>query len=171
MIGPSNSYFFLLTQIEKYPTLFIYIDGHRKKEKFQGQRNFDELARYINKQLKLKKDGLPGCDKEFDKLANDFSKKSEEERKEAIRQIEFVIEDKDNNEEKVKTGQKYLRIMHKIQSQGLKFVSEEIVRLENLLDTNKKMSQSKSNDLQKNLNILKSFQSGRSKYDLKKDEF
>ena len=61
--------------------------------------------------------------------------------------------------------------MHKIQSQGLKFVSEEIVRLENLLDTNKKMSQSKSNDLQKNLNILKSFQSGRSKYDLKKDEF
>ena len=120
--------------------------------------------------MKLKKSGLPGCDKEFDKLAKDFSKKSEEERKEAIKQIESAIEDNGNNEEKVKSAQKYLRIMQKIQSQGVKFISEEIIRLENLLDTKKKMSHSKSNDLQKNLNILKSFQSS-SRYDLNKDEF
>ena len=190
--------FLLLIQITKYPTLFIYVDGHRKKEKYDGQRKFDELARYINKQLKLRRDGLPGCDKEFDKLANDFSKQSEEEQNEAIREIERVIEDKSRDldkgklgsgdqeeneeikkkrkeykEERVKTAGKYLRIMHKIQSQGSKFVSEEIIRLENLLHDapSKKITQSKSDDLQKNLNILKSFQIGRSKYNLKKDEF
>ena len=121
--------------------------------------------------MKLKKSGLPGCDKEFDKLAKDFTKKSEQERKEAIKQIEITLislEDIGNHEEKLKTAQKYLRIMQKIQSQGVKFISEEIIRLENLLDT--KMSQSKSKDLQQNLNILKSFQSS-SRYDLNKDEF
>ena len=148
--------------------------------------------------MKLRRDGLPGCDKEFDKLANDFSKQSEEEQNEAIREIEHVIEDKGRDldkgklgsgdqeeneeikkkrkeykEERVKTAGKYLRIMHKIQSQGSKFVSEEIIRLENLLHDapSKKINQSKSDDLQKNLNILKSFQIGRKKYNLKKDEF
>ena len=120
--------------------------------------------------MKLRKSGLPGCDKEFDKLAKDFTKQSEEDRKEAIKQIESAIKDNNNSEEKVKTARKYSRIMQKIQLQGVKFISEEIIRLENLLDTKKKMSHSKSNDLQKNLNILKSFQSS-SRYDLNKDEF
>ena len=113
--------------------------------------------------------GLPGCDKEFDDLANDFFKKSEEGHKKAIKHIKSLINDKDNEEERINTARKYLKIMHNIQSQGSKFVSEEIVRLENLLDTKKKMSLSKSNDLQKNLNILKSFHiSGEN--DLTKDE-
>ena len=60
--------------------------------------------------------------------------------------------------------------MHNIQSQGSKFVSEEILRLENLLDTKKKMSLSKSNDLQKNLNILKSFHISGGENDKTKDE-
>ena len=47
--------------------------------------------------------GLPGCDKEFDTIANDFSKKSEEDRKKAIKKIKSLIEDKDIEEERVKT--------------------------------------------------------------------
>ena len=60
--------------------------------------------------------GLPGCDKEFDNLANDFSKKSEEDRKKAIKKIKTLIEDKDIEEERVKIAQKYLKIMQNIQS-------------------------------------------------------
>ena len=114
--------------------------------------------------------GLPGCDKEFDDLANNFFKKSEEDRKKAIKHIKSLINDKDNEEERINTARKYLKIMHNIQSQGSKFVSEEILRLENLLDTKKKMSLSKSNDLQKNLNILKSFHISGGENDKTKDE-
>ena len=81
-----------------------------------------------------------------------------------------MIDDKDNEEERVKIARKYLKIMHNIHSQGSKFVSEEIMRLENLLDTKKKMSLSKSNDLKKNLNILKSFHISAGENDITKDE-
>ena len=114
--------------------------------------------------------GLPGCDKEFDNLANDFSKKSEEDRKKAIKKIKTLIEDKDIEEERVKIAQKYLKIMQNIQSQGLNFVSEEIMRLENLLDARKKIALSNRNNLQQNLNILKSFHISGGENDKTKDE-
>ena len=114
--------------------------------------------------------GLPGCEKEFDNIANNFSTKSEKDRKKAIKQIKSVIEDKDIEEERVKIARKYLKIMNSIQSQGTNFVSEEILRLENLLDTRKKIALSKRNDLQQNLNILKSFHISGGENDKTKDE-
>ena len=81
-----------------------------------------------------------------------------------------MIEDKDIEEERVKIARKYLKIMNSIQSQGSNFVSEEIVRLENLLDTRKKIALSKRNDLQQNLNILKSFHISGGENDKTKDE-
>ena len=114
--------------------------------------------------------GLPGCDKEFDDIANDFSKKSEEDRKKAIKKIKSLIEDKDIEEERVKIARKYLKIMNNIQSQGSNFVSEEIMRLENLLDTRKKIALSNRNNLQQNLNILKSFHISGGENDKTKDE-
>ena len=82
-----------------------------------------------------------------------------------------MIEDKDIEEERVNTASKYLKIMHNIQSQGSNFVSEEIMRLENLLDARKKIALSNRNNLQQNLNILKSFHiSGGGENDKTKDE-
>ena len=102
--------------------------------------------------------GLPGCLKEYDELAEKFSKNTgigSKDRDKIIKQTETLIETQNEGESNI--GKKYLKIMKSVQTDGSEFLNKEITRLENLLDSKKKMSLAKRNDLQNNLNIFKSF--------------
>ena len=102
--------------------------------------------------------GLPGCLKEYDELAEKFSKNTgigSKDRDKIIKQTETLIETQNEGESNI--GKKYLKIMKSVQTDGSEFLNKEISRLENLLDSKKKMSLAKRNDLQNNLNIFKSF--------------
>lgn len=68
------------------------------------------------------------------------------------------------NEDKVKKAEIYIKIMHKVVSEGEKFIDKETERVTKLLDG--KVSESKKKQLEQRINILKSFARQKSKDEL-----
>ena len=102
----------------------------------------------------------------MDALAQLFARNSgKEHRLELIQQTENLVKSfKAVDADKANVGQKYLKIMKICHMQQLcqDFVSSETSRLKKLLSSPSTMSLAKSQDVQINLNILKSFEySGR----------
>jgi len=68
------------------------------------------------------------------------------------------------NEGKAKKAETYIKIMHKVVSEGEKFIDKETERVTKLLDG--KVSESKKKQLEQRINILKSFARQKSKDEL-----
>jgi endoplasmic reticulum protein 29 len=68
------------------------------------------------------------------------------------------------NADKAKKAEIYIKIMHKVVSEGEKFIDKETERVTKLLDG--KVSESKKKQLEQRINILKSFARQKSKDEL-----
>lgn len=139
-----------------------------RKRRLKGKKFDYETTRYggemslehFKKFLKRKSGiwlGLPGCIEEFDALADEFMENSDQlpNLNDILEKVEKMVTNLPD--EKVISGEKYLKFMKLIISKGKGFISSEEERLTKLLaDSN--LRQEKSQDLTKTLNILRSFQ-------------
>lgn len=98
---------------------------------------------------------LPGCNKDLDELAGMFMRNSGKDREKIIQQTKDMVEDLKANDPQ---AHKYLNIMNQINDKGKDFAEQEKKRLKKLLESSS-LSVSKSQDLEKTLNILQSFHS------------
>ena len=110
--------------------------------------------------------GLDGCVKEFDELAAIFTRNSGKDQLKVIQQTEDQIKKFDG--EKASIGKRYLKVMKIVMQRGLEFVTSEEQRITKLLQ--EKITDEKRAELQRNLNILKSFHSSAEKPSRKNDE-
>ena len=138
-----------------------------KETRYGGPLTLEQLRKFLELKTGIWV-RLPGCLDEFDELAQLFARNSGKDRRKIMQQTEELIQSYLYSDvtDKANTGQKYLKIM-KILLQRSDFVTTESLRIEGLLQSNQ-LSTTKSQDLQMNLNILKSFQHRRLQQ--KKDE-
>ena len=136
-----------------------------RETRYGAQVNLEQLRTFLQMKTGIRYT-LPGCVAELDALAQLFARNSgKEHRLELIQQTENLVKSfKAVDADKANVGQKYLKIMKICHMQQLcqDFVSSETSRLKKLLSSPSTMSLAKSQDVQINLNILKSFEySGR----------
>ena len=145
-----------------------------KRKTLSGKNDEYEMTRYggevnsvsLRRFLKLKTGlwlGLPGCIKELDELAATFSRNTGKDQQKIIQQVEKIVKNYKSTPE-ISVGKRYLKIMKIVQTKGAEFIAAEINRITKLLTT--KLTEEKSEDLKKNLNILKSFHGKRIKDEL-----
>ena len=147
---------------------FILLSKHEIQHletRYGADMDLDQLRKFLQMKTGIKL-SLPGCVPEMDVLAQLFARNSgKEHRLELIQQTENLVKSfKAVDADKANVGQKYLKIMKICHMQQLcqDFVSSETSRLKKLLSSPSTMSLAKSQDVQINLNILKSFEySGR----------
>ncbi len=106
---------------------------------------------------------LPGCVEEFDVLADKLMTTSD-----AGAKGKLIVEAEKArgrlNEDKAKKADVYIKIMHKIVSEGEAFIEKELGRVKKLLDD--QVSDGKKKQLGQRINILNSFMRQRSKDEL-----
>ena len=130
--------------------------------RFDGDFKADNIKTFIRQ-----KSGIylprPGCVEEFDNLADRLMTLTDSGSKgKIIVEAETIKENL--NEDKAKKAEIYIKIMHKVVSEGEKFIDKETERVTKLLDG--KVSESKKKQLEQRINILKSFARQKSKDEL-----
>ena len=129
-----------------------------RETRYGAQVNLEQLRTFLQMKTGIRYT-LPGCVAELDALAQLFARNSGKEyRLELIQQTEDLVQS--FKADKANVGQKYVKIMKMCHMQQLcqDFISSETSRLEKLLSSPSTMSLAKSQDVQINLNILKSFE-------------
>jgi len=152
---------------EDFPVVILFvmdtqsgkvIDQHRFNDEFKA----DNIKTFIRQ-----KSGIylprPGCLEEFDNLADKLMTITDPGAKGKIIVEAETIKDK-LNEDKVKKAEIYIKIMHKVVSEGEAFIAKETERVTKLIDG--KISDGKKKQLEQRINILKSFARQKTKDEL-----
>jgi len=151
---------------EDFPVVILFkvFDNGKiaEKHRFDGDFKADNIKTFIRQ-----KSGIylprPGCVEEFDNLADRLMTLTDSGSKgKIIVEAETIKENL--NEDKAKKAEIYIKIMHKVVSEGEKFIEKETERVTKLLDG--KVSESKKKQLEQRINILKSFARQKSKDEL-----
>ena len=140
------------------PSKLILISTSRFNDEFKA----DNIKTFIRQ-----KSGIylprPGCLEEFDNLADKLMTITDPGAKGKIIVEAETIKDK-LNEDKVKKAEIYIKIMHKVVSEGEAFIAKETERVTKLIDG--KISDGKKKQLEQRINILKSFARQKTKDEL-----
>ena len=107
---------------------------------------------------------LPGCMEDFDNLADKLMTASNAGEKGKVVVEAEKIRDK-LPEDKAKKAEIYIKIMHKIVSDGENFLEKETARVKKIMSDGK-ISETKKKLLEQRTNILKSFARQKSKDEL-----
>jgi len=151
---------------EDFPVVILFkvLDNGKIAEshRFDDEFKADNIKTFIRQ-----KSGIylpkPGCVEEFDNLADRLMTLTDPGSKGKII-VEAENIKGELNEGKAKKAETYIKIMHKVVSEGEKFIDKETERVTKLLDG--KVSESKKKQLEKRINILKSFARQKSKDEL-----
>ncbi len=157
---------FQLTEKAYLPEFILFQKSAKQNSNFEvvtrygAQFDLANLVRF----LKIKTGlyiGLPGCLQDLDELAAVFFRNSGKDRQKIMRQVSDILlemqKTRSGNGNDVISARKYLKIMESLVQNGDDFIWKEEQRLQKILQ-NSKMSEQKAQDLDKSLNILKSFQ-------------
>lgn len=130
--------------------------------RFDDEFTADNLKSFVRQ-----KSGIylprPGCLEEFDNLADKLMASSDTGDKGKI-VVEAEKIKSQLSEEKAKKADLYIKIMHKVVSEGEGFINKETDRVKKLL--NDKVSETKKKQLEQRINILKSFLQQKTKDEL-----
>lgn len=138
-----------------FPVLKLFRNGIDEPETYKGDFKVDDIIAFVKLHTGVYI-GLPGCIEEFDKLAAEFIKvKDPEKRAELFKKAKEMVDKGLDSPRSTEYAQIYLKLMEKIGEKGDEFVKNEIQRVENLRKT--KVSVDRKEGLQKRLNILQAF--------------
>jgi len=138
-----------------YPVLKLFRRGMPEPLTFKGDFKQDDIIQWVKSGTGVYI-GLPGCIEQFDKIAQEFIKIREKERRDELMiQAKLLIAKGFDTPKSTEMANIYLKLMEKILEKGDDFVKNEIARVENLRKT--KISNEKKEHLQNRLNILQSF--------------
>lgn len=130
--------------------------------RFDDEFKADNLKSFVRQ-----KSGIylprPGCLEEFDKLADQLMSTDDAGAKGKIIVEAEKARDK-LQDDKAKKAETYIKIMHKVVSDGEEFITKETERVKKLSEG--KISDAKKKQLEQRINILNSF----SRQKTKKDE-
>lgn len=154
--------FSVSTKKDDYPTYLLFLQGKSEPVKYTGDyKSADSIKKFLMKESGLWL-GLPGCIEQFDKIAKEFTKVSDEEKAKLLTQAEEEAK-KLTSETQKTSADMYIKTMKKVIEKGNDFIETETKRVEKLHSG--KISDKKKEQLNDRLNILASFSMG-----LKKDE-
>ncbi|KAL0267121.1 UNVERIFIED_CONTAM: hypothetical protein PYX00_009476 [Menopon gallinae] len=143
-------------QINKddFPVVKLFIEGKNEPFTFTGEFKTENIQKFIrlNSGVYI---GLPGCLEEFDKLALEFMKDTNNEKRKKILRVTEDLWDKTTGKSKQKSAEIYVKSMRRILDKGDDFTDTEIRRVENVLKG--KISKEKIAEMQYRINILQSF--------------
>ncbi|KAJ8712758.1 hypothetical protein PYW08_008062 [Mythimna loreyi] len=139
---------------DNFPVVKLFVKGKSEPIPFDDAKGFtsEELRRFVREHSGLYL-SLPGCVKEFDKLAIQFMKGKKDERKKVLKKTEELLK---NMEKESPSGKIYKTIMEKVLEKGDDFVQSEVDRVKKLLSG--KVSDEKKKQLGTRINILQTFQ-------------
>jgi len=152
---------------DDYPVVILF-QKDTKSGKLKDFRFDDEFTANDLKNFVRQKTGiylpLPGCLEDFDILADKLMTTSDAGSKGKLVVEAEKTRDKLDDDKK-KKAEIYIKIMHKIVSEGENFIEKETARVKKIMDDGK-ISESKKKQLEQRINILKSFPRQKSKDEL-----
>merc|ERR1711976_44876 len=152
---------------EDFPVVILFVMDTQRGKVIDQHRFNDEFKADNIKTFIRQKSGIylprPGCLEEFDNLADKLMTITDPGAKGKIIVEAETIKDK-LNEDKVKKAEIYIKIMHKVVSEGEVFIAKETERVTKLIDG--KISDGKKKQLEQRINILKSFARQKTKDEL-----
>nr|BAN20799.1 endoplasmic reticulum protein erp29 [Riptortus pedestris] len=141
---------------DNYPTVKLFTKNGPVTFVTNDDKDFtsDNLKKFIRSKSQVYI-GLPGCLEDFDKIATEFIKtKNIDEKKSLLKKAENLWDKAKGNREN-KSAETYVKIMRKILEKGPEFITNESVRVENVLKG--KINKEKQTEMQERVNILQSF--------------
>ena len=140
---------------KEFPQLRLFRKGFSDPEPYTGEWKADDIIQWVKTTTGVYV-GLPGCIEKFDKLAAEFIRiRDKEKREKLLQEAKDIVKVGLETPKSTDYANTYVKLMEKILEKGDEFVSKEIQRVENLRKT--KVSVEKKESLQKRLNILQSF--------------
>ncbi|CAG7723952.1 unnamed protein product [Allacma fusca] len=138
-----------------FPVLKLFRKGMPEPLAYTGEFKQDEITQFIKSSTGIYI-GLPGCIEQFDKIAQEFIKGADKEKRgDLLKQAKALIAKGFDSPKNTEYANIYLKLMEKILEKGDEFVQNEIARVESIKQT--KVTNEKKDSLQKRLNILQSF--------------
>lgn len=125
----------------------------QKETRYGDEVSLDHMRRFLQGQTGIRL-GLPGCVKEMDELAHVFARNSGKDQMKVLRQAEEALDKMGQKGEGAEKARRYVKFM-KVSLGNPEFVPQETKRIEKLLEN--QMSQNNREEMQKTLNVLKSF--------------
>ena len=154
---------------EDYPVVILFVHDNKggkiHNHRFAGEDfSEDNLKSFVRQKSGLYLP-LPGCLEEFDNLADALMTAQDAGSKGRIIVEAEKASDK-LRDDKFKKGKAdiYIKVMHKVVSEGEAFISKEVDRVKKVLEG--KVSEGKKKELEHRINILKSFARQKSKDEL-----
>jgi len=143
---------------EDYPVVILFVqdaDGRIHDHRFADEFKEDNLKGFVRQKSGLYLP-LPGCLEDFDNLADGLMTTAQDAgaKGQIIVQAEKARE-KLKSDEQSKKADIYIKVMHKVVSEGEGFITKEIDRVQKVMAG--KVSESKKKQLEHRINILKSF--------------
>ncbi|XP_059490427.1 endoplasmic reticulum resident protein 29 [Neocloeon triangulifer] len=140
---------------ENYPVVKLFVQGKAEPIDFTSKDfTAEELKKFIRSNSGVYI-GLPGCLESFDALATEFVTSDVAKRKTILRKAEDLWDTATGKSEQ-KAAEMYVKTMRKVIEKGDEFVTNELKRVQNLMQG--KVSNDKKQDMSYRLNILQSFQ-------------
>ena len=150
---------------DDYPAVILFVqdaNGKLSDHRFADEFKEDNLKSFVRQKSGLYLP-LPGCLEEFDNLADSLMTSPDAGTKGKIIVQAEKARDK-LKDEKSKKAEIYIKVMHKVVSEGEKFVDKEMERVKKVMEG--KLSEGKKKQLEHRINILKSFARQKTKDEL-----
>ena len=150
---------------DDYPVCILFVqdaNGKLSDHRFAGEFKEDNLKSFVRQKSGLYLP-LPGCLEAFDNLADSLMTAPDAGTKgKVIVQAEKVRDTL--KDEQSKKADIYIKVMHKVASEGEAFIDKEMERVKKVMEG--KVSEGKKKQLEHRINILKSFARQKTKDEL-----
>ena len=151
---------------DDYPAVILFVqdaNGKLSDHRFADEFKEDNLKSFVRQKSGLYLP-LPGCLEEFDNLADSLMTSPDAGTKGKIIVQAEKARDQLKDKEKSKKAEIYIKVMHKVVSEGEKFIDKEMERVQKVMEG--KVSEGKKKQLEHRVNILKSFARQKTKDEL-----